>query len=214
MIDRAGRDVARPQTRSGGFKSKSDSSVRVPQFTSPRLKSGSAQRPPQSQAAYARVLSGVDRAIITAGVFAAVASASFATYMVSTNHSHPTFNGIEHLMLFAQPNSGVHRSVVAGAPAISPDQGIDFTATGTIPDNSNAPVDGAAALMQREGPIIKGFTLRGVTGNVAMVEGSGGMYRLEPGTTLPGAGRVLAIQWRKGRFVVVTTQGLIGEGQP
>jgi hypothetical protein len=214
MIDRAGRDVERPQTRSGDFKSNLDSAVRVPQFTSPRLKKQATQRPQQSQTGYARVLSSVDRAIITAGVFAAVASASFATYMVSTNHSHPTFNGIEHLMLFAQRNSGVFRAVAAGAPAISADQGIDFTATGAIPGNSAASGDGAAALMQRDGPIIKGFTLRGVTGNVAMVESSGGIYRVELGATLPGAGRVLAIQWRQGKFVVVTTQGIIGEEQP
>ena len=151
------------------------------------------------------------------GVFAAVASASFATYMVSTNHSHPTFNGIEHLMLFAQPIRGVPLPVVARVPQTSGDQGIDFTATGTIPGNSGSSVATSYALptlSPRDGPIIKGFVLRGVSGNVAMVEGADGMYRLEPGTILPGAGRVRAIQWRKGKFVVVTTQGIIGEDQP
>ena len=208
--------MVRPQTRAGDLNSGSPSSTRMPPLTAARP-GVPAPRPSQPQPSSLRVFSGADRAIITAGIFTAVASAGFATYMVSTNHSRPTFNGIEHLMLFAQPNSGVPLPVIARVPATPDDQGIDFTATGTIPGNSGAspePADTLAALSGRDGPIIKGFTLRGVSGNVAMVEGADGIYRIEPGATLPGAGRVLAIQWRKGKFVVVTTRGLISEEQP
>ena len=283
MIDRAGRDAARPQVRAGGLKPGSTSSARVPRPTS--LRQGlPAQRAPQANLVHLRALSNVDLAIVTAGVFTAVASASFATYMVSTNHPHPVFNGIEHLMLFARPNHGLPLPVIARVPQTSDDQGIDFTATGTIPGSPGLPatpaytlpavndsdgphpgskesehrmlsaqpnrgsplpviarapqtsddqgidftatgtIPGSAgplatpayappALRERDGPIIKGFTLRGVSGNVAMVEGADAIYRIEPGATLPGAGRVLAIQWRKGKFVVVTTLGIIAEEQ-
>ncbi len=48
--------------------------------------------------------------------------------------------------------------------------------------------------------VVKDFTLRGVSGNVAMVEGPDGLYRLETGETLPGGGRVVAIEWRQGHI--------------
>ncbi len=164
-----------------------------------------------------QLFSAVDRFVVAAGVLTAVASASFATYMVSTDHPHQMFGGIEHLMIFAQPSSGNPHALIARVPKAPDDQGIDFTATGSIPGKPEAharPVYILPALNARVEPVIKGFALRGVSGNVAMVESVDGIYRVEPGSVLPGAGRVLSIQWRKGKFVVVTTEGIIAEQQP
>jgi hypothetical protein len=58
-------------------------------------------------------LSVIDKALVSTGVLTAVVSASFATYMVSTDHPHPTFGGIEHLMIFAQPSLGYPRAAIA-----------------------------------------------------------------------------------------------------
>ena len=148
----------------------------------------------------------------------AVASASFATYMVTTDHSHPQFNGVDHLMIFAQQGRSPTEPLIARVPG-APDnnQGIDYTPTGAIPGGSDAPPTPLYKLPSVNAPeevIIKDFTLRGVSGNVAMVEGPDGLYRLETGSTLPGGGEVLAIEWRKGTFVVVTTRGIIEEAQP
>lgn len=159
-----------------------------------------------------------DRAVISAGVMMAVASASFATYMVSTDHSHPYFNGVDHLMIFAQQGRSPTQPLIARVPgAPDNDQGIDYTPTGAIPGGSDAPPNPLYQLPSvnaTEEVIMKDFTLRGVSGNVAMVEGPDGLYRLETGSTLPGGGEVLAIEWRKGTFVVVTTRGIIEEAQP
>lgn len=160
-----------------------------------------------------------DRAVITAGVMMAVASASFATYMVSTDHSHPQFNGVDHLMIFAQQGHSATEPLIARVPG-SPDnddQGIDYAPTGAIPGGSDAPPEPLYKLPSVNAPeevILKDFTLRGVSGNVAMVDGPDGLYRLQTGSALPGGGEVLAIEWRRGTFVVVTTRGIIEEAQP
>lgn len=161
-------------------------------------------------------LSAIDRAVVTSGVLAAIASASFATYMVAIPH-RPMFNGVEHLMIFAQPNRGSTQPLIARVPKPADDQGIDFTATGTIPNEGKAPAppDYTLPAINPAERILSEFTLRGVNGSSAMVEDADGVYRVEIGSVLPGGGgRVLAIEWRQGRFVVLTTRGIIREAQP
>ncbi|MGB8279262.1 MAG: hypothetical protein WCF20_15200 [Methylovirgula sp.] len=155
--------------------------------------------------------------MITAGVLTAVASASFATYMVTTDHPHPMFGGVEHLMIFAQPSRSSSLPLIARGPATADDQGVDFAATGAIPEESKPPAPPPytlPAVNSHQEEIVKDFTLRGVSGNVAVVEGADGIYRVEPGSMLPGGSRVLSIEWRQGKFVVVTTQGIIREALP
>lgn len=161
-------------------------------------------------------LSAIDRAVVTAGVMAAVASASFATYMVATPNHNPVFNGVEHLMIFAQPNRGSMQQLIARVPKPADDQGIDFTATGTIPNEGKAPPspDYTLPAIHSAERVLSEFTLRGVSGNSAMVEDADGVYRVEIGSALPGGARVIAIEWRQGRFVVLTTRGVIREAQP
>jgi hypothetical protein len=57
--------------------------------------------------------------------------------------------------------------------------------------------------------IIEDYVVRRVFDGVALVEGRRGIIEIEPGTTLPGAGRVEEIRRQDGRWVVVTTKGLI-----
>lgn len=161
-----------------------------------------------------------DSFVVLTGIAMAVSSASFATYMLSTDHSHPVFNGAEHLMLFAQPSRGSQHPLIArvpGGPAVAQDQGIDYTATGSIPgqaaDKPTVPHYKMPSIDAPQGSILSDFTLRGVAGNVAMIETPDGMYRLEVGAELPGGGKILSIEWLGGRFVVVTTRGIIRESQ-
>jgi hypothetical protein len=57
--------------------------------------------------------------------------------------------------------------------------------------------------------IIEDYVVRRVFDGVALIEGRRGIIEVEPGTTLPGAGRVEEIRRQDGRWVVVTTKGLI-----
>lgn len=73
------------------------------------------------------------------------------------------------------------------------------------PDRESAP----AAKQARTEPV-EGWVLREVYNGSALVESrSRGIYEVMPGNTIPGAGRVEAIERRGGRWVVVTDKGLI-----
>ncbi len=80
-------------------------------------------------------------------------------------------------------------------------------ATGSIapaPTPADAPKVELARL-----PTVEGWVLRGVSNGVALIEGRRGIYEVYAGDPVPGAGRVDAIRRQDGRWVVVTTKGLI-----
>ena len=58
---------------------------------------------------------------------------------------------------------------------------------------------------------MEGWVLRDVGrgGNGAVVESRRGIYEVYPGEPIPGLGRVDAIRKQDGRWVVVTSKGLI-----
>lgn len=58
-------------------------------------------------------------------------------------------------------------------------------------------------------PVIEGWTLTKVSDGGAFVDGPGGLYEVYPGDPLPGLGRVDAVRYQDGRWVVVTPKGLI-----
>jgi hypothetical protein len=60
-------------------------------------------------------------------------------------------------------------------------------------------------------PIVDGWFLRDVGEGAARVQGRLGLYEVYPGDPLPGLGRVDAIRQQDGRWVVVTSRGLIVE---
>jgi hypothetical protein len=58
-------------------------------------------------------------------------------------------------------------------------------------------------------PTIEGWVLRDVSRGVALIEGRSGLYEVLAGDPVPGLGRVDAIRKQDGRWVVVTSRGLI-----
>ena len=58
-------------------------------------------------------------------------------------------------------------------------------------------------------PTVEGWVLRGVSNGVALIEGRRGIYEVYAGDPVPGAGRVDAIRRQDGRWVVITSKGLI-----
>ncbi|CAN5346766.1 hypothetical protein BH10PSE10_BH10PSE10_13050 [soil metagenome] len=58
-------------------------------------------------------------------------------------------------------------------------------------------------------PVVEGWTLREVYEGTATVVGRAGIFDVIPGDPLPGVGRFDAIRKQDGRWVVVTSRGLI-----
>ncbi|MFQ3455485.1 hypothetical protein PMN64_19570 [Bradyrhizobium sp. UFLA01-814] len=58
-------------------------------------------------------------------------------------------------------------------------------------------------------PVVDGWSLRDVGNGGALIEGRGGIYEVYAGDPVPGLGRVDAIRKQDGRWVVVTSKGLI-----
>ena len=58
-------------------------------------------------------------------------------------------------------------------------------------------------------PIVENWVLRDVGHGGALIEGRQGIYEVYPGDPVPGLGRVDAVRRQDGRWVVVTSKGLI-----
>lgn len=79
-----------------------------------------------------------------------------------------------------------------------------------VPPQGPADVTGA---LPRPGVVparpIPGWIVRRVYDGVALIEGRDGIIEAEPGALIPGIGRVQEIKRDRGRWLVVTSQGLI-----
>ncbi len=151
----------------------------------------------------------VDHGLVAAGVAAAIGSAGFAGFMAARDNSHPLFGGVEHLMIFAQPIGGSasqQRRLLAQAST----RPSDDDATGSI---NPPPVQGADN-QGSTGGLGKGYVLRFTRKGAILVEGPKGSYAAAPGVVLPDKGRILSIQNRNGRWVVLTENGTITEPAP
>ena len=58
-------------------------------------------------------------------------------------------------------------------------------------------------------PTVEGWVLRDVVHGGALIDGRRGMYEVYAGDTIPGLGRIDAVRRQDGRWVVVTSKGLI-----
>ncbi len=134
------------------------------------------------------------------GACAAVICASFAIYMSA--HPQPTFNGLDHLMIFAQPSYQEPTPVAEAAPADR--NGIDYTTTGTIRAANPPPAIDPVV------PVLSDYRLHYIRDGEALVVGKDeSVYRVGLGTMVPGVGRVISIERRGDQWVVVTPRGLI-----
>lgn len=83
-----------------------------------------------------------------------------------------------------------------------PDEDLDPFATGTL---SSGAQQGAPGLDQQPFPAeVPSFRLVHVANGRAMIEDDAGLWVVQPGTVLPDASRVRAIEKRNGRWVLVT----------
>ncbi|SHK13531.1 hypothetical protein SAMN05444159_2513 [Bradyrhizobium lablabi] len=96
-------------------------------------------------------------------------------------------------------------TVAAAAPAPAKE------VTGSIAPPANALPGAASAAKTEVGrlPTVEGWVLRDVSHGGALIEGRQGIYEVYAGDPVPGLGRVDAIRRQDGRWVVVTTKGLV-----
>ncbi|WP_349645042.1 hypothetical protein [Bradyrhizobium sp. Leo121] len=95
----------------------------------------------------------------------------------------------------------------APVAAAQPAAAKDVTGSVTPPATTAA----AAAPKPEVGrlPTVDGWVLRDVSNGGALIEGRRGLYEVYAGDPIPGLGRVDAIRRQDGRWVVVTSKGLI-----
>jgi hypothetical protein len=100
----------------------------------------------------------------------------------------------------------------AAATSVAPK---DVTGTVTTPAGTAAlpaPAASPAAPPKTEAarlPTVEGWVLRDVGHGGALIQGRNGLYEVYAGDPVPGLGRVDAIRKQDGRWVVVTTRGLV-----
>jgi hypothetical protein len=113
----------------------------------------------------------------------------------------------------------VAAAAVPAAPATVPAQLAAAAAVTTVPKDvtgSVAPPAAAATPPQAIAkvevghlPTVEGWVLRDVGRGSALIESRRGLYEVYAGDPIPGLGRVDAIRKQDGRWVVVTSKGLI-----
>jgi hypothetical protein len=115
----------------------------------------------------------------------------------------------------AAPAAAVHAAtpVAAAAPAAPKEvTGSVAPPATTAAAPAAAPVPAPAASAKTEVarlPTVEGWVLRDVGRGFALIESRRGVYEVYAGDPVPGLGRVDAIRKQDGRWVVVTTKGLI-----
>jgi hypothetical protein len=72
-----------------------------------------------------------------------------------------------------------------------------------------APQPPAGAVRDAGPPVLEGWVVRSVYNGAALIQGRLGVIEVERGDTLPGLGRIENIRRQDGRWVVVTSKGLI-----
>jgi hypothetical protein len=94
--------------------------------------------------------------------------------------------------------------VAAAAPQPAPKD-----VTGSITPPAAAPKVADVKTEVGRLPTVDGWTLRDVANGGALIEGRQGIFEVYAGDPVPGLGRVDAIRRQDGRWVVVTSKGLI-----
>ena len=102
---------------------------------------------------------------------------------------------------------------VAAAPA-APKEQKEVTGSVTAPAAATASASATAPKVEvGRLPTVEGWILRDVANGGALIEGRQGIYEVYAGDPIPGLGRVDAIRRQDGRWVVVTSKGLIAARQ-
>jgi hypothetical protein len=111
------------------------------------------------------------------------------------------------LAKLAEAVDRIEHHAAAAAPAATSTHDI----TGSVATTAPSPQLAAAEPVRPAGPpALDGWTVRGVYNGAALIQGRlGGVVEVMPGDNLPGLGRIENIKRQDGRWVVVTSKGVI-----
>jgi hypothetical protein len=81
--------------------------------------------------------------------------------------------------------------------------------TGSVKQQQPVPMVLGEPPQNLKPPVVQGWVLRRVYDGAALIEGRDGIIEVETGTVTPGLGRIEGIKRQDGRWVVVTSRGLV-----
>jgi hypothetical protein len=105
----------------------------------------------------------------------------------------------------AEPASRLSKAIDALERASRSDAAAPKEVTGSIAPPPSPPLAAAPAI----GGVVDGWVVLEVRRNTALIEGRLGIIEVDRGDIVPGLGRIDAFRKQDGRWVVVTTKGLI-----
>src|SRR4029079_15309818 len=108
----------------------------------------------------------------------------------------------------APPPSAVEISPERGEVAASLEQSQPVE-PGTKRETSPPPLQSDPVPLKQESTSLEGWTLREITDGIAILEGPTGTWRVTPGDTVPGMGKVESYIRSDGQWIVATSSGLI-----
>jgi hypothetical protein len=158
----------------------------------------------------------IDHALTAAGIAVAIGSIAFAASMVAQNNRGTRAEPSDDFRLAKLARTG---TPLAQEPFKTLDgPAIDYNATGSIsrtearhgvhrPRAGLNPAKAPSAAHQQSETYVLSFVYK----NTALVKSHHGFYTAKPGTSLPGAGRVLSIERRGHKWVLVTERTDIAE---
>ncbi len=142
------------------------------------------------------------------GAGLALASATFAVVMISSNIKEPGGAGREYFLLFTRP---LHSPGKAGPQIAAGSRDIDYTITGALGPLPRTSKNADPPVATPRGPKLplKDYALLSVRGGVVAISGPTGHFVVESGSLMPNGDQVLSIDRRGGRWVVITSSGII-----
>lgn len=162
-----------------------------------RLPAETARAPHErATTSYRRLHDPGETLVRSAGVVLAVASTGFAAYMIADTERQPQFAGLEHLAIYARPNMSAATRRTQTQLAADQQNKVDYTPVGSISE-------------PRQEQPVPGFVLLGVNSGTALVRAPTAIIRVAQGDIVQGLGRVVSIERRGDKWVVVTPSGLI-----
>jgi len=159
------------------------------------------------------VLSLSDFGLATAGIFSATFSLLFAAIMIIKDNEQTTGGGFEHSSIFTR-----YFHLGANEPLSPKDKStIDFQTTGIIGASRHrddgSPINLKANIALIDTPELP-YEVQVTDDGKPFVTNGGNKIFVKAGMDVPGQGRVLLAEKRAGRWIVVTTKGVLLEATP
>jgi hypothetical protein len=138
--------------------------------------------------------------------------AALKTSMTASNSAQNTQIGkIAETLERVEKSQAEQRKTVAAAPTMtSTTQAVASPeTTGSIQQKAPVPMVLGSPPTTLKPPILQGWVLRRVYNGAALIESRDGIIEVEPGSVVPGLGRVEDIKRQDGRWVMMTSRGLV-----